>query len=533
MHRRIVWLWVCIATTFAVLTGRLFVLAAFPDGLVHPALRWQDQTQTRAQLEHMRGVVTDDARGRILFRNGLPITGTIASGVLVAGGSKVPYAQHSELTRELPTQAPFAGSAVAVAGVVGEPDVWPTPARVVAEQGRSGLEARFERMLRGTRPGYLGVLTAAAKPRLKDSLVASSDATRKIARSFGPHDLAIFRVAPVAGADVWTTLDAAWQAVADKALAAHPVRAGAVVVLDVATNQVLAMANQSTDRTNPLPAIHSATPGSVFKLVTAAAAYESYRFSPDAHFVCDGVSRLAGVKMRCWRNHGKETLTAALAQSCDIALAQVGVAVGRQGLTTAWNRLHLNDTQLQSVDGRTVLAEAQAGQLFRRPGADNGLLANTAIGQEDVRVTPLQAANLARTVATGGMYNDVQLVLGAKRPGKRGRIMRVGHASRAFSGLTAVSLSQGMRRAVYDPRGTAHPLAFLGATLAAKTGTAELADGHVNAWLVGYAPFDHPQIAFCVFVGDTPSATGHAAVQQITRALLQADRQFPPPEIIG
>lgn len=529
MHRRIFALWIGVAITLAVLTGRLFMLAVFPDGLVHQALRWQDETRVRAQLEHMRGVVTDDARGRILFRNGLPITGSVRPQLFTTGSVAIHYVQHSEQT----TQSKSAGSATKITGSIGQPDVWPSSQRVVAEQGRSGLEARFDALLRGQRPGYLGVIVPATHSQMRAQSISRSDSSDPPPSSAGIHSTPRFYVAPLAGANLRTTLDPAWQSVADHALAQAAVATGAVVVIDVPSNEVLAMANLSSDSTNPLPSVHAATPGSVFKLVTAAAAYESYRFGPDAHFTCDGLSTLAGVNMRCWRTHGRETLTTAIAQSCDVALAEVGVSVGRKGLETAWARLHLNESELQTTAGDGVLAEAESGQLFRQSGSDNGLLANTAIGQEDVRITPLQAANLARTIATRGVYSDVRLVLDAKRPGNRKWTLPRGRQSRVLSGLTAANLSEGMRRCVSDQGGTAHDLAWHTDTLAAKTGTAELANGRVNAWLMGYLPADHPRIAFCVFSGNTASASGHAAVHQITQALLQAYRQFPPVEVIG
>ncbi|MCL6452487.1 MAG: hypothetical protein K6T78_02540 [Alicyclobacillus sp.] len=509
MRRRITWLWTCIATAFAALLGRLFVLAFLPDGFHAGAIRWQDHLRTRALLEHLRGVVTDDARGRIRFDNGLPVTGRRVRRSMEAGRANISFVVHTERA----AGPAAAGSARRVAGTVGLPDTWPDPARVVEEQGRSGLEARFDRVLRGDRPGFVGVT------------VLASEQAPPIA---GAQTV---RVQPAPGADVRTTLRPAWQRAADDALRDAGIREGAAVVLDVANNHLLAMADVSPDPA-ALPAVTAETPGSVMKLVTAAAGLESFQFAPWSRFVCKGRSLLEGVNMRCWRVHGPETLTEALATSCDVALAEVGARLGRAGLSTAWRQLHLDSSQLQRTDGKPVLAEAQAGQLFRRSGRDNGLLANTAIGQEDVRITPLQAANLARTIATLGQYSDVQLVQDVERRGRVIRWFGPTGSARALSPLTAQALGDAMRRAVTSPDGTAHDLAGADVSVAAKTGTAQLPDGRDNGWLIGYAPFDHPQVAFCVFVADVDAQSAHDQVHRAVQSLLRAYRQFPPPSVI-
>lgn len=508
-RRRILGIWTLITVLMAVLVGRLFLLTLIPDTGPRP-LRWQDHIRVRAQMEHLRGIVTDDARGRILYRNGQPLSGQTKHVQLTTLNGSFPYVSHTERSYDGSYKSTRPG--VEIAGEVGLPDEWPTPDRVIAEQGRSGLEASFDRLLRGQRPGYIGV---ERHPGIES------------------HTDEMFQVAPKPGPDLRTTLDPFWEETAEQALANARVPLGAVVILDVKTNEALALANRSTSGTWDLPVVRPAVPGSVMKLVTAAAAFESYRFTPDAVFYCDGVSHLPGVNMHCWTVHGKETLTDAIARSCDVALSIVGTRVGRVGLETVWDKLHLSETGLQSVKGHPVLEEAQGGTLFRRTGNDNGLLANTSIGQEDVRISPLQAANLASTIAQNGTYRDVQLVLDAEMNHRTARWFEQNGSERALSPFTARKIAAGMQEAVTDPSGTAHDLASLPVSAAVKTGTAELPTGRVNGWMIGFAPAANPQIAFSIYVGDVPSQTAHTSVHEMAKAVLTAYRQFLSQPVIG
>jgi cell division protein FtsI/penicillin-binding protein 2 len=335
---------------------------------------------------------------------------------------------------------------------------------------------------------------------------------------------------PDQGTDLRTTIDPAWRGVAETALAEAGVSHGAVVMLALPNHDVIALANRDTVRPAAIPAVMAQVPGSVFKLVTAAAALDTFRYRFDSRFYCPGVVRIPGVHMRCWTEHGRETLATAIAESCDTVFAEVGVHVGRAGLAEMARRLGLFGTGLAEAGGHPVLSEAQAGVVFRYTGEDAGLLANTAIGQQDVRISPVQAARLAAAVADDGWTRDARLVLDAERMGRVLQTFAPAPAHRAFSALTAWQLKRAMRLAVTSPAGTAHALEREHLAVAAKTGTAELdAAGHVNGWMVGFFPYDHPAYAFCVFVGNMPSPAAHRAVVEITRRLTDAYLSFHPP----
>jgi cell division protein FtsI/penicillin-binding protein 2 len=499
-RRRLFWLGIGSVGGLVILAVRLLCLTLFPDEVNRqkPA-RWQEQLRVKADLEHFRTVRTDDGRGRILFRNGMPWTGTWNKQVL----GQYQVRAHTEQTSQVVDP---------VAGQVGLPDRWPDVERVTPEQGRSGLEYVFDRVLRGQRPGYVATM-----------------------RNVGPVEQpSLYAVQPVPGADIRTTIDPAWQRLARSAVDKARVRRAAVVLLDVNSNEALAIAGRDPEHPWSIPAIKAETPGSVFKLVTAALALESYQFRPTARFFCTGAVQVPGVNMRCWTRHGKETLVQAIADSCDVTYASVGMRLGRKGMEWVFRQLHLDSPQLQVVDAAPVLPGAESAVVFRRRGADAGLLANTAIGQEDVRLTPLQAASLARTIAAGGRMRPVRLVLDAEKSGVVMRNYATAPDRYVVSATTAYWLGQGMREAVTRPSGTAHALASAAVSAAVKTGTAELPGGRtVNAWMIGFFPAQHPKYAFSVFVGNLPSQQAHQAVVEITRKLLNGYRQFQGTPVIG
>ncbi|RIV18895.1 hypothetical protein D2Q93_13385 [Alicyclobacillaceae bacterium I2511] len=481
-----------------VLLGRLFMFAVVrPQAPVHPA--WPHSV-TRIEVEHMHLFVVDDGRGRILYRNGQAISGRVLG----------PYRETKQGVGEtwlVHDERKTAGSLSRLVGQLGLPDHWPDDRLPIAEQGRTGLEYTFDNVLRSHQPGYWSQLQD-AKGRLVDGQW--------------------YRLPTIAGLSLRTTLHPGWQQVAESAMQQSGITDGAVVVLDTVHNEVLAFANRDAIHAWSIPAVTGQVPGSVFKLVTAAAALDAYRFRPQSIFVCHGALRVPGVNMACWRVHGRETMTEALAASCDVAFAEIGMTLGRQALQEVFTRLHLQEGQLQKMGGKAVLVETNSAVLFRHPGHDAGLLANTAIGQEDVRLSPLQGVNLASTIANHGWYRPVRLLLDAQDPRGTGAVYGGVNGSRAMSGWTAQQLGVAMRQAVTSAQGTAHALAQFGPELAAKTGTAELATGHLtNAWIVGFTPWQHPRFAFVVFVRHQPSAIAHGQAFQATRSLLLAYRQNP------
>lgn len=508
MARRILWLHTLWGLFALLILGRLVLVMLIPDALPKAGNRagWLAKARVRAEFEHLRVVQVDDGRGRILYRNGCPWSGEKRSVQVTS----FPHHSALEHRENKPTHAST------VIGRVGKPDSWKSVQAGVQEFGRSGLEFRFNDTLNSRHPGYVAMVKD-AKGNLEPSL-------------------GTFSLSPKKGYDVRTTVDRAWQARIEQIVTRASAANVAIVVLDTDTNEIRAMAGKDGENHHPVLAVHSETPGSVFKLVTAAAAHETYVVRPSSPFRCDGTSKLPGVHMSCWKVHGDETFDEALANSCDVTFASVGVKLGRPVLTKMAVRLGLDGTGLQTVRGRAVLAEAEKGSVFKRPGSDDGLLANTAIGQEDARISPLQGALLASTVANRGLYRNAILVSDAEQNGVKDAIYPRDDWRRAYSTYTAQKLAREMRLVVTLPTGTAYQIDRGLVRAAVKTGTAELKGvhlGHVNAWMVGFAPYTKPEIAFSVFVGNASSERAHRVVRQIVRELLSAYKQFHGESIIS
>lgn len=566
VQRRITWLVTALLATLGLLLVRVVVLMLLPDtesARFAAKSHWTSGLRIQSDMEHLRLYRIDDGRGRILFRTGLPWSGTtiplsetesrrgrtqrFGHGVIPAQaaflhqelkGAKPP--QHQRIPGLRTHTEEQQASPNPVVGKVGLPDEWPSPNRAVEEQGRSGLEYTFDSVLRHGRPGYVGQFKG---------------------QGTDWWNARLFALQANPGVDVRTTVDEAWQTAADAALRRHGVVSGAVVVLDVQSRDILAMSSASPSGKFMNQAVKAQVPGSIFKIVTAAAAWDSYRHSPQDRFYCNGTLVRPGLTLHCWRAHGEETLLQAFAGSCDAAFAAMGLEQRTRGLELAANRLGLMSTGLQQVWHRPVLAEAEAGRVFldgllgshavshaefaQRQTVSDGDIAHAAIGQQDVRMSPLQGANLAATVAAKGIYRDARLVQDTEVAGHRKRAFATNPRRRAISAPTAAWIGLAMHMAAHNSVGTAYDLARNPADPAVKTGTAELSGSRtnalqggshssvVNSWMVGFAPYQHPKIAFAVYVGNQDEAIGHRQVHAAVQDLLKAYMQFQPRHVIA
>src|SRR4051794_28476938 len=221
------------------------------------------------------------------------------------------------------------------------------------------------------------------------------------------------------GADVYTNLDPAGQKAAISALAGRP---GSIVAIEPQTGKVRVMvsipdydANQIPDNFSQLnraegsPLLNRATqaryqPGSTFKVVTAAAALDSGKYTPNS--VVDGSSpkTIGGVPLSNagGESFGQISLTDALTNSVNTVWAQVGESLGKSTLYKYMQRSGSNakpplDYPPQQIDSSGVFSR---GNLLNEGDAVD--IGRVAIGQERLQVTPLQMAMVASAVANGG-----------------------------------------------------------------------------------------------------------------------------------
>ena len=271
-------------------------------------------------------------------------------------------------------------------------------------------------------------------------------------------------------------------------------------------------------------------PGSTFKIVTAAAALED-GITPETTFedprtytppqTTRGIPNFGGGLC----NGGSPlTFQRAMEVSCNTVFARLGNEVGPEKLVAQAEAFGLN----QQWDSQFSFAPSAIPGELDPPAA-----AQSAIGQRDVRVTPLQMAMITATVANDGVLMRPRLIDRVQQ--FDGRVVRefaprplsLGGAAngQAISAGTARALQEMMRGVVTDGSGTG--AAIDGVDVAGKTGTAQTAEGqNPTVWFVGFAPYDNPKVAVAVVVpdgGDAGSeATGGAVAAPIAREVLEA-----------
>ncbi len=340
--------------------------------------------------------------------------------------------------------------------------------------------------------------------------------------------------------------DAAWQAMAGKtgAVAALDPRTGAVLALvsrpsydpallsshDVAgtarawtalqADPSMPMRNRAVRETYP--------PGSTFKLITAAAALRTGRYTadtvvpaPDALTLPQSTRTLRNDAGESCGTGGRTTLGNALRISCNTAFGQLGLTLGNPALAAEAARFGFGQQLLPALNGVAS---------HYSDGADRPQTAYAAIGQYNDRATVLQMASVAATIAAGGQRHEpyvVQRVLGpdlsvvsAHKPGDPERVV---------SEQTAAALTSMMESVVTNGTGTAAKIP--GVRVAGKTGTAQTGTttnpGPTVAWFVSFAPADAPRIAVAVAVVDAnlPAGTdayGGRVAAPIARQVMRA-----------
>ncbi len=334
----------------------------------------------------------------------------------------------------------------------------------------------------------------------------------------------------VTGDNLYTSLSLPTQRAAMRGLTGLR---GAVVALEPSTGRVLALASSpsfdpsSVGRNlarlgNPAagaPLLDRAlqglyAPGSTFKAITATAALDSRLYTPlstiDGHGTCITIQTVplcnAGGE-----SAGVVTLTDALTFSYNTVFAQVGERVGATRLEDYMTRFGFFARPPMDfpTDEMAPSGLYSHGRLLPRSAPVD--VARVAIGQERLGVTPFQMAEVAATIANGGVRMRPTLVDRAVAPGGGTAFTtRAQPLGRVMSPTTASELTQMMRRVVEEGTGTAANIGNLG--IAGKTGTAETGVAGLNtAWFIAFAPYTNPKIAVAVTIERTSQFGGTIA----------------------
>lgn len=341
------------------------------------------------------------------------------------------------------------------------------------------------------------------------------------------------------GDDLRTTLSARAQRVALEGLGD---RRGAVVALDVASGAVRVMASTPSFDPNAVddrgvgslndapgsPQINRATqgaypPGSTFKVVTAAAALDSGRYTPQSRVDGNSGKRISGVPLQNFgsQDWGTIDLTTALTNSVNTVWAEVGTKLGGKTMDDYMERFGFyDDPPLDYPDAQMVASGVQrsGGGRLVHPDSDQVDVGRMAIGQGRLEATALQMATVAQTVGNEGVR--LKPYLRERIIDADGRTLDEGgpdEVERVISAETARALTGMMRNVVREGTGTAAALS--GVEVAGKTGTAELNQSDLNQpWFIGFTP----EVAVAVTVEAVQGGTGGEFAAPIAKRVLES-----------
>ena len=334
-------------------------------------------------------------------------------------------------------------------------------------------------------------------------------------------------------AGVVLTLDGELQKLAEAA--ADDLGRGTVVITRVPDCEILALASvpdfhpdrvgEAVDREDsPLVnrAFSAYAPGSVFKLVVAAALLEQSR--PVESFPCTGSVNVNGLTFSCagGQAHGEVDLEQALAQSCNGYFINAARSLGGQAILTMAYNLGLGE---EVEFGRGL--RSGAGRLPSLSSLENPrALGNFAFGQGELTATPLQLCALVNAVASEGVYATPKLLLGEVEPD--GRTKELSPVSdrevQAMSSATARTLQRAMEAAAQE--GTGRDGAPDNCVAGIKTGTAQTGayQGErelMHHWYCGYVE-GKTGPAYCVAVFREGVAEDGGVTAQVFQTLAQA-----------
>ena len=339
---------------------------------------------------------------------------------------------------------------------------------------------------------------------------------------------------PGTGQGVRLTLDADLQR-ACEGLATLYLPRGCLVVMDTATGEVLASvsmpsfdpqnvaasiaANDTSLLNRPLRAFSA---GSVFKVVLAAAAYESGLdwYTHD----CTGEVEVAGQTYRCalGRAHGVVNLRGALEQSCNCYFIALGQLLGGQAILNAAQSFGLGTPALLAPGLKSAAGELPSAADLQNAGS----LASLSFGQGGLTVTPLQVTAMFNAIASGGVYHSPCIVSsitgGTQVPQQPQPAAACSPAvARVLQSMLATVVRSGIGGDAQPHTGTA----------AGKTGTAQTgqfdADGRelLHYWFAGFYPADAPRYTITVLQDSQqkPQTSSAALFAQVADALAVLD----------
>jgi len=382
--------------------------------------------------------------------------------------------------------------------------------------GKDGVEKNYDRQLRGEDGGKMIEVDVYGTPtRILESLD------------------------PVPGPDMKLTIDLSLQLAIEEILGGQE---GAVVVLNARSGELLSLASYPNYNPNIFadsaenwkwqqlnynkhPFINRALaiypPGSIFKIVTLAAALEEGVATPDTIVNCPGYYKLNNRLAKCWlgRGHGSIGVVEGLVWSCDVVFYELGRRLGPDLIVKYARKFGLGSytgIDLPQEKKGTVPTKEWKETYLKEPWYPGDSI-NYGIGQGFVQVTPLQMAMAYASLASGQLFRPYVV---QEIKNKNGKVVYQGKKEVVGSvPLTKDNLAL-VRQALRDvvKRGTGVAARVQGLPAAGKTGTAEN-PGKAHAWFICYAPDDDPEIVIAVFIAH--GEHGDQAAAYVARDVLK------------
>ena len=496
----------------------LFVLSAFSILLVVCQISSGAGLAEAAADQQTYTLTVSSARGTIYDRNLDAMTGngkTVYPAAVVPGSeaaaslSRVCSTSEMQTVQSLLTEGkPFTlmlPATVSSAGI----DVFPEHQRYSDDQpavhvigyldgsgnGAAGIEKAFNSFLSSTK----GKITVSYQTDALGHILSGTGKT-------------VSNESSLRKSGVVLTIDQSIQKLAETS-ASQYLKKGAVLVLEVPTGKILAMASLPTySQTNVAsvlnaedsPLLNRAASaysfGSVFKLVAAASALE-YGISPDTTYTCTGAVDVDGAAFHCYdgEKHGAENMQQAIANSCNTYFVKLMQKVPTDNFYRMAKALGFGSSREIAPGVVADSGTLPAQNTLSIPRA----LANFSFGQGDLTVTPLQAAALVNTIASGGIYVQPYLYAGEvnenlqytnKAQSKQG--------VRVITEKTAALLREFMKASIDSGTGRKGKPDY--GTAGAKTATAQTGK-YVNGaelndcWFTGFYPYENPKYVIAVF----------------------------------
>ena len=384
--------------------------------------------------------------------------------------------------------------------------------------GLSGLEAHYETLLAGT-PGQRTVEVSAQGQRIVGGQEVAS--------------------APVQGGDLVLSIDRELQFRAQESLheavRENRAKGGTVIVMDPATGDILAMASypwfdpnhfaESPAENRPNRAVTDTwEPGSVNKIITAAAALETGAVSLTDRFSVPGVRMIEGFAINDAHPHGAESMTLGdiIVESSNVGSTLIADEVGNDALATYFARFGYGQPTGVGFPGEA------AGLMPALTDWTDLTRATVSFGA-GVAVTPLQMATVYATIANGGTWVQPRLVTGTVGTDGRARPVQDSPAREVLRPATARTLTQMLAMVVEE--GTGGNAQIAGYQVAGKTGTAKKLDEHGRyieryvASFIGFLPASKPRVVVAAILDEPRTVYGGVAAaplfQDIARFAIQ------------